>query len=199
MNQVANRVYSIHYTLRDEEGQVVETTEQTGPFSFVSGTGAVISGLEAALEGRSEGETFHVSIDPEDAYGPFNPALLHEVPREEFQGIEDLRVGMLLQARTPQGMQVFSVKEISEESVTVDANHPMAGQKLHFEISVGEAREATAEDLEPAHSCCGGGHKHKHEDGSACCGGKGHGHGDHHHHDDHSCGGQHKGHGGCKH
>ncbi len=185
-----NKMVSIDYTLRNDAGEILDSTADKEPLSFLQGSGSLIPGLEEALLGKATGESFQLSLEPENAYGPRDPALVLQVPRNEFQGVEGLHVGMMLQARTQRGVQIFEVKEVGEETVTVDGNHPLSGERLHFDVTVNEVREPTEEELSPGGSCCGGGH-HKEED--SCCGG--HGHKNHHKEEDSCCGGHGHGHG----
>ncbi len=189
MNQTTQRVFTIDYTLKNDAGEILDATAGN-LFTFIHNAGQVIPGLEKAMENRSEGESFQVTLDPAEAYGEHNPALIHSVPLKELDGIENLSIGMMLQANTPQGVRIFHVTDVNAENATLDGNHPLAGQRLHFEVTVIEAREATEEDFAPAHSCCGGGghggggcgsHEAK-EEGDTCCGGGGHGDGGHCHH-----------------
>lgn len=189
MEAEALKVYTIDYILKNEAGEVVESTHENQPFSFIHGNGDVIPGLEAVMVGKEPGDSFQAIIEPGDAYGEHDPAHVHEVPKSEFDQIPDLQVGMSLQARTHHGIQVFIITKIADDTVTVDGNHMMAGQKLFFDIDVREMRDATDDDLAPKHQhggCCGGGGHHDHDscnhheekdEDHECCGGHGHGHG----------------------
>ncbi len=182
MKVAEKHVVSIEYTLKNEAGEILDTTTDREPLTFIQGMGQLIAGLEVALEGKAIGDAFQVTLDPEQAYGPRRDDLTHQVPKTELAGIEDLSVGTMLQANTPNGVQVFTVSAIEGDTVTVDGNHPLAGQTLMFDVKVADIREATDEDLNPK--------------GGGCCGGGGHHH--HDHDDDHECCGQHDHGGGCK-
>jgi FKBP-type peptidyl-prolyl cis-trans isomerase SlyD len=138
----------------------------------------LILGLEEAMVGRIAGEEFSVTVPPEKGYGVWNEDLVNEVPMSDLEGITNLQVGLQLQAHTPYGIQVFTVKEIKEEGAIMDGNHPLAGQSLHFAVKINEVRDATEEEINPAHSCgCGTGgghgHDHEHEKAHGGCGGGG--------------------------
>nr|WP_203434401.1 peptidylprolyl isomerase [Nitrosococcus halophilus] len=161
MMQVSDRkVVYIHYTLKNKEGTVLDSSSQETPLAYIHGIGSIIPGLEKALAGKSEGDKFNISVDPEEAYGERNETLIQAVPRDAFQGVEDLQEGMQFQAQTPSGPQLITVTEIGTEQVMVDANHPLAGETLDFDVEVVDIREATEEELEHGHVHGAGGHHH---------------------------------------
>lgn len=162
-----HRHVSIEYTLTDDDGNVVDTTEGREPLSYIHGAKALIAGLEEALEGKTAGETLDVTIPPEKGYGMPIPEMLHEVPIEEMGNIENLEQGMRLQAHTPQGVQVFTVTEIKDEVVVVDGNHPMAGKNLNFNVKVSGVREASEDEIAAATHQCGCSDSGK-KDGHSC-------------------------------
>ncbi len=161
MQIAANTVVSIDYTLTDPQGQVLDTSKERGPMAYLHGVGQIIPGLEKALDGKSAGESMTVTIAPEDAYGPRQEELVMTVPRERFQGVQRLEVGMQFQAQGPQGKRVVTVVGFEGNDVKVDANHPLAGVQLTFAVNVVEVRAATTEEIDHGHV---------------------HGPGDHHHH-----------------
>jgi len=149
-----NSYVTIHYTLTDEQGQVVDASRgqdlgESEPLGFVLGQGQIISGLEDALVDHSVGDAFKVSIEPVDAYGERNDEMVFALPRSQFEGNHDIQEGQMFQAQTPQGPHVFAVVSVSDTEVVVDGNHPMAGKKLFFDVEVMSVREATAEELQP--------------------------------------------------
>lgn len=148
-----NKVVSINYTVRNEKGEVLDTSENAEPLNYIHGTGSVIPGLEEAMTGRSKGESFSVEVEPDAGYGQYNEELVFSVGKDRFQqGVEGLEVGSQVQAQTADGgMQVLTVREVGDEEVTLDANHPLAGEKLHFDITVEEVREAETEEIEHGH------------------------------------------------
>src|SRR5690606_12529025 len=141
--QIATRsVVTFHYTLTNDAGEVLDSSRGREPMSYLHGAGHIVPGLERALEGRRAGESFNVDVPPADGYGPHIAELVQEVPRSAFQGVASVEPGMSFQARTPQGVHSIVVTKVSGDTVTVDGNHPLAGQELHFEIEVTAVREA---------------------------------------------------------
>ena len=152
MNIEADKVVSIDYTLKDDQGVVIDSSEGNGPLSFIYGNGNIISGLEAALEGKTSGDELSVSIEPKDGYGEYDETMIFEVPKDQFQDSSKLEEGMQVQGQTKEGqVQVFTIKSIGEEEVVLDANHPLAGYTLHFEVAVTGVRDATPEELDHGH------------------------------------------------
>lgn len=148
-----NCVVSIHYTLTDDAGQTLDSSSGGDPLNYLHGSNGLIPGLERELAGREQGDSFKASIQPEDAYGVPNPELVQDVPLEALAQIENLAVGMQLQSRTEDGrVQVLVVEAIGEQHATLNANHALAGQVLHFDVTVEGVREATAEELEHGHA-----------------------------------------------
>ena len=147
-----NRVVSIHYTLTNDAGDTIDSSAGRDPLTYLHGNNALISGLEKQLEGHEAGASMKVSVQPEDGYGPVQPQLLQEVPLSALAGIEGLAVGMRLQAQSQDGgTQQLVVRSIGEESAVLDANHELAGQVLHFDVTVESVREASAEELSHGH------------------------------------------------
>jgi len=144
-------VVNIKYTLTDNDNNVIDKSED-GAFNFLIGAGNIIPGLEKALMDKASGDKFDVSIDPADAYGEYNDALIHQVPRTQFPPDVEIEAGMQFQGQTPDGqMTVVKVKEVKEDSVFVDNNHPLAGVQLNFAVEVTGIREATKTELEHGH------------------------------------------------
>lgn len=154
---IANKkVVSIHYKLTDDDGEVIQDSAAGEPLIYLHGAGNIIPGLESALKGKTTGDKLNISVDPEQGYGARNDALIQELPRDLFQGVEDVQEGMQFQAHSEQGTQVITVTKVDGDRVTVDGNHPLAGQTLNFEVEVESVRDATSEEV--AH-----GHVHKAE------------------------------------
>jgi FKBP-type peptidyl-prolyl cis-trans isomerase SlyD len=151
MQIAQDTVVHFHYTLTSEAGQVLDSSEGNEPLGYLHGNGNIIPGLEKALDGRSLGEKFEVSIPPAEAYGEHDQSLLQAVPKSAFQGLGELQPGMQFQAQTDQGPRIVTIAAVAEDSVTVDGNHPLAGQTLNFAIEVAGIREATATELEHGH------------------------------------------------
>jgi FKBP-type peptidyl-prolyl cis-trans isomerase SlyD len=154
-----NHVVKFHYTVSDEDGVKLDTSEGKDPLTYLHGANNIIPGLEAALAGKSQGDTLSVNIPPEQAYGEHLEQLVENVPKDAFQGAE-LAVGMRFEAQTNQGPISVVVTHIEGDTVTVDGNHPLAGKALNFDVSIEEIRDATAEELEHGHAHGVGGHQH---------------------------------------
>jgi FKBP-type peptidyl-prolyl cis-trans isomerase SlyD len=146
--QIANNcVVSIDYTLKDDEGRVLDTSEGRGPLAYLHGAGNIVPGLEEALDGCQEGESLNVQVSPDKAYGEKDERLQQAVPREAFQSSQQIEPGMQFQASTPQGTQIITVVDVQESEVTIDANHPLAGQTLNFDVTVIDVRKATDQEM----------------------------------------------------
>ncbi len=190
MKVTNNAVVSIHFGVAEVDGNPLDSTENGAPLEFIQGAGYLVPGLEAELSGKTVGDKFDVKLEAQDAYGEYQEALVQEVPRSLFEGVDEIEVGMSFQAETEQGPRTVEVTEVSDENVCIDANHPLAGMALQFIGEVVGIREATADELAHGHvhqaagcgshqhaddhECCGG-DKSKHADGESCCG-------DHDHH-----------------
>jgi FKBP-type peptidyl-prolyl cis-trans isomerase SlyD len=146
-----NQVVTIDYTLKNTEGEVLDTSEGKEPLSFIQGAGMVIPGIEAAVEGKSEGDSFSATIEPERGYGEYDNQLVFDLPKEKLEGLDSVEVGMYVQAETRDGNQILTVKEVKDDSVTFDANHPLAGETLFFDITITGVREATDQEIEHGH------------------------------------------------
>lgn len=160
MNVQKNKVVGIDYKLTDGSGKLIDSSTDHGPLYYIQGTGSLIPGLEAALDGKKAGDNLKVKIDAKDGYGERNDALCQTVPRAQFESTEALELGMQFEVETEQGELVVSVTKIDGDSVTVDGNHPLAGMELHFDVTVKEVREPSAEEL--AHGHVHGEHGHHH-------------------------------------
>ncbi|MFC3914814.1 peptidylprolyl isomerase [Pseudaeromonas sharmana] len=193
-------VVTLDYTVSDESGDVLDSTEGREPLVYLHGAGFLVPGLEKALYDRAVGDSFELNVDAADAYGEYDEDLVQQVPGELFDGME-VAEGDTFVADTDDGHRPVTVVEVAEDFVKVDANHPLAGVNLHFNVTVRDVRAATAEEIAHGHVHGQGGHHHEHE---GCCGGHGHDHGDDHeccgghghahkHEDDHECCGG----GGC--
>jgi len=145
-------VVEMHYTLKNDAGEVVDSSKGQDPMPFIQGRGNIIPGLEKALEGMKVGDTCDVSVKPEDGYGVHHAEGIQEIPKEALQGIENLEIGMELQSQDEQGNPfIVRVEEIKDDVVIINANHPLSGQTLHFNVSIESVREATANELEHGH------------------------------------------------
>jgi FKBP-type peptidyl-prolyl cis-trans isomerase SlyD len=156
----ADRVVTIHYTLKDDSGTVIDSSAGGEPLAYLQGHGNLVPGLEKALEGKQEGSSVAVVVSPADGYGTRNEALVQRVPKRSLQGAGAVKKGMQFQTRTDDGMRVLTVTAVIADMVTLDGNHPLADQTLHFEVQVVGVREATTEELEHGHVHGAGGHHH---------------------------------------
>jgi FKBP-type peptidyl-prolyl cis-trans isomerase SlyD len=160
MNISEESVVSIHYTLKDDGGQVLDSSSDGEPLVYLHGAGNIIPGLEAALEGKAKGAKFNVTIPPEQAYGPRNENLVQRIPKDQFPDPSRLQKGMRFQINGPQGPMILTVQDVTPTEVVVDGNPELAGQTLHFEVEITDVRKATEEELEHGHVHGPGGHHH---------------------------------------
>jgi len=160
MQITKNAVALIEYELTNDEGEVIDTSKEGGPIAYLHGVGNLVPGLEAELEGKGSGAKFKVRISPEDGYGERSDEMVQDVPRTQFPPDADIKPGMQFQAQGPGGDRIVTIVEVEAETVKLDANHPLAGMHLCFEVDVKEVREATAEELEHGHVHGVGGHQH---------------------------------------
>jgi FKBP-type peptidyl-prolyl cis-trans isomerase SlyD len=153
-------VASIEYTLTDDAGNVIDSSVGGEPLAYLHGAGNIIPGLENALEGKTVGDSLKVTIAPQDGYGEKNEGMVQVVPKDMFQGVDTIEVGMQFHAQTEHGMQVITVAAVDGNNITVDGNHPLAGQTLNFDVKVIEVRAASPEELDHGHVHGAGGHHH---------------------------------------
>jgi len=154
------KVVLFDYTLRDDAQNLVDTSEGREPLGYIHGNGQIVPGLEKALQGKQTGDTLKVDVSVEEGYGERDEAKIVKIERKQIQGVKDLEVGTRLQANGAQGIQIVTVVALDEKTVTIDANHPMAGQGLHFDITIREVRDATTEERDHGHVHGHGGHHH---------------------------------------
>ncbi|MCT2529564.1 peptidylprolyl isomerase [SAR92 clade bacterium H921] len=156
-----NSAVSFHYTLTDDDGQTLDSSAGKDPLAYLHGAGNIIPGLENALAGKKIGDSMVVAVTAAEGYGEVQQELIQEVPRDAFQGVDSIEVGMQFEAQTGQGGSVpVTVTAVTEELVTVDGNHPLAGKNLNFDVSIESVREATEEELEHGHVHGAGGQEH---------------------------------------
>ena len=157
----ANKAVSIDYTLTNDAGEVIDSSAGGAPMVYLHGAGNIIAGLEKALEGKSAGEELSVAVEPADAYGEYSAELVAVLGRDMFEGVDELEVGMQFHASGPDGsMQIVTIRDVDGDEVTVDGNHPLAGQRLNFQVRIVAVREANAEELAHGHIHGEGGHQH---------------------------------------
>lgn len=161
MEVAENNVVGIEYTLTDSEGEVLDTSEGRGPLAYVHGKGGIIPGLEEALAGKVVGDELKVVIPPEKGYGPRNNQLLNRVPKEAFGGKLEFELGLQFPVQDQNGQpRMVTIVHIEEDAIVIDANHPLAGVELTFDVKIVEVREATEEELQHGHSHGAGGQQH---------------------------------------
>ncbi|TCK09584.1 FKBP-type peptidyl-prolyl cis-trans isomerase [Marinobacterium mangrovicola] len=160
MQIAANAVVSIHYTLTNAAGDKLDSSEGQEPLAYLHGASNIIPGLENALVGKAVGDKLSVTVEPEEGYGEVREELVQEVDRSNFEGIDVVEPGMQFMAQTPWGQQPVTVVKVEGDNVTLDGNHPLAGQTLSFDVEVVEVREATEEELSHGHVHGEGGHEH---------------------------------------
>jgi len=161
MQIAKHKVVSINYTLTDQADTVLDRSAGGDPMVYIHGVGHIIPGLENALSGKAVGDTLKVTVPPQEAYGMRNEALQQTVPRERFEPGMDIEAGMRFHAPTDDGVEMVTVTRVDGDSVTVDANHPLAGLTLNFDVEVVEVRDATLEELSHGHVHGAGGHHHE--------------------------------------
>jgi FKBP-type peptidyl-prolyl cis-trans isomerase SlyD len=160
MTIAKDKVVSIDYTLTGQGGQVIDTSQGRGPLLYLHGAGNIIPGLESELEGKAQGDKLNVVVPPEKGYGAKDPRLVQKVPRTAFAGVQEINKGMQFQAQTQAGPTVISVVEVQGDEITIDANHPLAGETLNFDVTIVGIRDATSEELTHGHVHGEGGHQH---------------------------------------
>lgn len=159
--QIADRtVVHFHYTLTNPSGVVIDSSRERGPLPYLHGAGNIVPGLEKAMVGRSVGDSFTVVVAAAEGYGESNPDMVQQVPRSAFPADIEIAPGMEFEANGPMGSMTVVVQAVDAETVTVDANHPLAGVDLHFDIEVTDIRDATLEELKHGHVHGPGGHHH---------------------------------------
>ena len=174
MRVAKETVVAIEYTLKDDQGNIIDASGDRGPMEYLHGAQNIIPGLEQGVEGLVAGDTKSVLVPPQLGYGEYSDKLLQQVPLTAF-GANTPQVGMRFHAETNLGMRVLTIKKIEGEEVTLDGNHELAGKTLHFDIKVVSVRAAELTELSHGHphqagGCCGGGGCGSGEgSGGGCC------------------------------
>lgn len=153
-------VVQFRYRLTDDAGELIDASPEDRPLAYLHGAGNIIPGLEKAMTGHVAGDRFDVVVPPEEGYGERNEALVQQVPRELFSGVDEIEPGMRFSAESAQGPVMVVVTAVDEDTVTVDGNHLLAGRTLHFAIEVVDVRQATEEELAHGHAHGPGGQPH---------------------------------------
>lgn len=159
--QIAEKtVVQIHYTLKNDDGEVLDSSEGQEPLAFLCGAQNIIPGLEGALQGKQVGDKLDVRIEPSEGYGEVQEEMIQKVPHENFEGVDGVEEGMQFMAQAPWGEQPVTVIKVEDDGVTLDGNHPMAGEVLNFSVEVVEVRAASDDEMEHGHAHGAGGHHH---------------------------------------
>ena len=151
MNIARNKVVSFHYTLTNEAGELMESSRDREVMTYLHGSGNIIPGLEKAMDGRSVGDVFQVTVSPADAYGEKRPANIQRISAKHFRRPRSLKPGQVVGLQTRRGPVQVTVVKVGRFNIDVDANHPLAGQSLTFDVEVTSVRDATAEESEHGH------------------------------------------------
>lgn len=146
-----NKVVTLEYTVTATTGEVIDSSEGTEPLVYLHGAQNIVPGLENALAGKTVDDAFVVTVVAADAYGEKSDEMMQQVPASAFEGVDNVEVGMEFHADTPQGPMPIIVTAVEDDMVTVDANHPLAGRDLIFDVKITDVRDATEEELENGH------------------------------------------------
>ena len=161
MTIALHKVVTFHYEVCDSaNNEVIDSSNDSDPMTYLHGARNIIPGLEQALEGKNVGDKIDVVIEPADAYGERHEDRIQQVPLQAFDSMEKVEAGMSVSASTDSGPITLLVTEVGDEFVTVDANHPLAGKSLKFSVSVESIRDASEEEIEHGHVHGPGGHDH---------------------------------------
>ena len=155
-----NKAVSFHYTLKNSEDEQLESSREGDAMSYLHGSNNIIPGLEKAMSGRKEGDEFSVTVEPEEAYGAYSEANIQRIPLKRLGKITKPEVGQVLGLQTNQGPVQVTVVKVGKFNIDVDANHPLAGQALTFDVEIVSVREATEEERGHGHAHGPGGHDH---------------------------------------
>ena len=159
--QVAdNMAVSIHYTLTNDAGETLDSSTGGETLVYLHGKGNIIPGLEKVLVGKSAGDKLNVTIEPKEAYGEYVEEMVQVIPRKMFEGIDTVEVGMQFHADVSSGPGIVTVIKVEGDDVTIDGNHPLAGEVLTFDVEIADVRAATEEELAHGHAHGAGGHQH---------------------------------------
>lgn len=155
-----NSVVSFHYRLTNDAGELLDASAADSPLTYLHGAGNIIPGLETELAGKNAGAELSVTVQPEDGYGVHRADLVQDVPRQAFPDPDQLEPGMQFNAQSERGALPVVVTRVDADTVTVDGNHPLAGQVLHFAVTITEVRDALPEEIAHGHAHGAGGHHH---------------------------------------
>ena len=155
-----NKVVTFHYTLTNADGEKMESSRDAEAMSYLHGANNIIVGLERAIQGRETGDEFSVTVEPEEAYGIRNEKNVQRIPLKRLKGIGKVSPGQILNLQTNKGPVQVTVLKVGRFNIDVDANHPLAGQQLTFEVEITGIRDATDEEMKHGHAHGPGGHQH---------------------------------------
>lgn len=141
------QIFTVHYVLKNKIGELVDTSEGSEPLHFLYGSPEIIKGIQEAVKDRNVGDCLEVTIPPEMAYGEYREELVRKVPKSLFEGVEKLEVGMKFQTNSGDETQIVKVAGIDGNLVRVDANHPLAGFTLYFDLEIMGRRDATEDEI----------------------------------------------------
>lgn len=161
MNIANNTVVTMHYTVSTTDGTQIDSSREGEPMVHLQGSQYLIQGLENALTDKVKGDTFVISVTPEEAYGDRHEQLVQNVPKSMF-GDNDVNVGMTFRASTDDGEQTVMIIDETEDEVVVDGNHPLAGMDLTFDVEILDVRAATEDEIAHGHVHSAGGCGHSH-------------------------------------
>lgn len=150
------KVVGFSYTLKDDSGQVLDQSSPEQPFEYLHGHENIVPGLEKQLNGLQSGDEKQVEVAPVEGYGEFDEKLVFRVPKANFPQDIAIETGMQFQSKGPDGSMVVTVKDVEEDAVTVDGNHPLAGQTLYFDVKIDSVRDATEQEKQHGHVHAGG-------------------------------------------
>ena len=152
MQITENTVVALDYKLTDDEGALIDQSQDGTPLFYLHGVGQIIPGLESRLEGKSAGDRLQVTLPPEEGYGQRDPELIRSIPLDMFEEPEKLEAGLQFDLEDETGVYLFTIQEVREGEVVADGNHELAGMNLTFDVTIREVREASAEEVEHGHA-----------------------------------------------
>lgn len=157
----ANKVVTVNYKLSDDQGNLIQTTKENEPFVYLSGNNQILPKLEEAIDNMLIGGKKNIELESSDAYGNYDEKAIQQVKKNAFPEGANLEPGMEYMAHSPEGQPVpFVIKEVKDDDITIDFNHPLAGKNLNFDVELVDVRDATEEEMQHGHVHGVGGHSH---------------------------------------
>lgn len=154
------KVVSFHYTLINDQGKQLETSRERDPVVYMHGYRNIVPGLENAMTGREVGDTFKVTVEPVEAYGERDPNKVQRIPTKRFPKAKKISPGQVVSLQTKQGEIQAVIVKVGRFNIDVDANHPLAGETLTFDVEIMDTRDASEEEIEHGHVHGHGGVEH---------------------------------------